>query len=773
MPLDPPHLPDELQHGLTRRELLQWTGTAAAGTVATGTVIIGSLAGCGPLWERQPTIPVESWHRGVCRFCGTGCGIEIGVRRGHVVDVRGDDQAHNRGRLCIKGILNRELLSARDRLLTPLIRHNGELQEATWEEALSLVADRFNQAIEEHGPDSVAYYGSGQLFTQESYVANKLFKAGIGTNNVDGNPRLCMASAAVGYVSVFGKDEPAGCYEDIDHAECFFVTGANMAECHPVLWERVLDRKRSRRGTFLIVVDPRRTHTAKRADLHLAIRPGTDIALYNAMLHEFDRLGLFDDEMIERYLTFREGGEERTVEDFREHLTDYSPDRVAEVCGVAADDIRAAAVRFATSKATMSLWTMGLNQQSQGVAANRLVNAMHLLTGQIGRPGATPFSLTGQPNAGGGVRDTGALAHALPTGRLVVNEDDRREMERLWNVPEGRISPRPGYHTVALFEAMERGDLKCCLVMATNPAHSLPNINRFQQAMGNTFLVVADAFHPTETTQLADVVLPAAMWAEKGGVFSQSERRYHLVPKLVDPPGQARSDLEMLLDLADRLGHGDLFPARTPEEIWDEWREISAHSVYNFSGITYERLRSRPGLLWPCPDEDHPGTCRRYVPGEDPLASGEGRFDFYGRSDGRAVIWLHEQNEPHEPTDDDYPLVLTTGRILEHWHTMTMTGRMESLEEFHPDHLEIHPLDAHKYGIRDGEPVTVRSRRGETGLRARVTDTARPGVVFATFHSARHLINRATIDVVDPDSRQPEFKLCAARVEAADEKRSL
>lgn len=751
--------------GFTRREFMRLASLSAAG-VFTGSL----MAGCGELWERQPVIDVSSWHQGVCRFCGTGCGVLIGMNEGRVVDVKGDPDAHNRGRLCIKGILNREILYADDRLHYPLIRKNGELERASWDEAMELIAARFNRAIEEKGPDSVAYYGSGQLFTEESYTANKLFKAGIGTNNVDGNPRLCMASAAVGYTSVFGKDEPMGCYEDTDHADCFFITGSNMADCHPIIWERVLDRKRANPNTIIIVVDPRKTNTAKRADMHLQIRPGTDVSLYNSMIYEFFRRGVVDDEMIEDYLRFQRGGDQITLDQFRANLENYTPDRAATTCGISAEQIREVAFRFGNSPATMSFWTMGLNQQKQGTASNRLVMAMHLLTGQIGRPGATPFSLTGQPNAGGGIRDTGALAHALPTGRVVANPEHRREMEEIWNVPEGRISPNPGYHTMALFQAMHAGDVDCTLIMSTNPIHSLPNILPYREAMERTFVVVADAFHPTETTKYADVVLPAAMWVEKSGVFSQSERRYHYVPKLTEPKGEARSDFDILIDLADRLGHSDLFPNRTQEDIWDEWRKISGLSYYNFEGITYERLKNQPGILWPCPDEDHPGTCRRFVPGSDPMVRNEdARLDFYARPDGRAIIYLHEQEPPYEPTDNEFPLTLTTGRVLEHWHTETITRGIEDLKGVDTDFLEVHPADAQQYGLTEGDPVKVISRRGDADFVTRVTDNIREGLVFATMHSAKHLINKVTSDAVDPFSRQPDYKRCAVNIEKVAE----
>ncbi|MCP9469463.1 MAG: nitrate reductase [Nitrospira sp.] len=749
---------DESTRFISRRDLLKLAGTSACAACLL------PLTGCENLWKRQPAIAVDRWEKGVCRFCGTGCGVTIGLRDNKVVDVKGDEEAHNRGRLCIKGLATRDILYSPSRLLHPMIRKNGDLERATWNEAMELVAQRFKDAIETFGPDSVAFYGSGQLLTEESYTANKLFKAGIGTNNVDGNPRLCMASAVTGYTSTFGKDEPPGCYEDIDSADCFFITGSNTLECHPIIWERIQDRKRSRPGATIIVVDPRRTFTTLHADLHLQIIPGTDVALYNAMMQVFVERHFIDRDMVDRYLSFQEGDRPRSFVDFKTHLARYSPERVADICGVSAAAIREAAFLFASSKATMSLWTMGLNQQVQGTASNRLVCAMHLLTGQFGRPGATPFSLTGQPNACGGVRDTGSLAHALPNGRVVTNPTHRQEMEDLWNVPRGRLSAKPGLHAVALFDAMARGSVKCCLIMCTNPGQTLPDLNAYRRGMEKAFLVVVDAFHPTETTIVADVVLPAALWVEKEGVKGNGERRYHLSPKLVDPPSEARSDLEILVELADRLGQGQLITARTPQEVWDEWRKISAHSEYNFEGITYERLKQERGLLWPCPSETHPGTKRRYVPGEDPLATGNGRFDFYGKPDRRATIWLDHQEDLPDPCTPEFPLLLNTGRILEHWHTMTITGQTPTLRSIHPDYLEIHPYDAHVLTIRDGEPVIVTSRRGEIELRARVTEIVRPGTVFATMHSARHLVNQATQAAHDPFSKQPAYKRCAVSV---------
>ncbi|AHM58400.1 nitrate reductase [Flammeovirgaceae bacterium 311] len=745
--------------GLSRREFLRLA------SLGSGMVFLGGCGDIRELWQRQPVIAVDTWHKGVCRFCGTGCGMQIGVHQGKVVDVRGDKLAHNRGRLCIKGVMNRDILYAPDRALYPMIRNGGKLVRASWEDAMSLVADRFKEAIATNGSDSVGYFGSGQLFTEESYTASKLFKAGLRTNNVDGNPRLCMASAAFGYTGMFNIDEPMGCYDDMDHANCFFIAGSNTAECHPILWERILDRKRSRPSTFIIVVDPRRTRTAREADMHLQIMPGTDVALYNAIMYETVRRGAADEEMIAKFIKFRQGTEDRDYEAFKAHLANYAPEKVAALCGISTEAIREAAYRFISSGASMSIWTMGLNQQVQGTAANQLLISMHLLTGHIGRPGATPFSLTGQPNAGGGVRDAGALAHTLPASRKIVNPEHRRQMEIHWNVPEGTIKPTPGYNAVDMFKAMESGDLKCALIMATNPGQSMPNTNRYRAAMEKTFLVVADAFYPTNTTPFADVVLPAAMWAEKGGVCSNSERRYHYVPKLVDAPGEARSDLAILIDFADRMGVGHVLPARTPEEVWNEWRLISEDSPYNFKGITYERLSQERGFTWPCPTEDHPGTCRRYVPGEDPLATGTERLDFYGWPDRRAIIFFHDQLAPPEELSEEYPFILTTGRVLEHWHTDTITGRLEELQRVPVDFVEVHPADAARLNLQQDMHVMVRSKRGGDVFRVRITENVREGLIFSTFHSIKRIINHATTEAYDPQSKQPAYKYCAVTLE--------
>jgi nitrate reductase NapA len=743
---------------LSRRDLLRLLA-GVAGANALGAATWGTLE----LLLPEPA--AASWHKSVCRFCGTGCGIQVGMRDGRVVDVRGDDLAHNQGVICIKGAMNRALPYIEGRLTVPKIRRNGRLVEVSWDGAMTLVAEQFKHVIGESGPDAVAFYGSGQLFTEESYTANKLFKAGIRTNNVDGNPRLCMASAASGYVQVYGKDEPPGSYEDIDHAECFFLIGANPFECHPPLFERIQRRRRAHPGVQIIAVDPRRTPTTERATMHLAPVPGTDLLLLNAMAQVICQEGWIDRRFIATHVRFQEGKESVDFDAFRTFIDQYTPEAVEVELGVPAADIRTAAFKFARSKATMSLWTMGINQRTQGTALNTMLNALHLLTGQFGRPGATPFSLTGQPNACGGVRDTGALAHLLPNGRQVANEQHRREVEKLWGVPEGTISPQPGLDAVSLFQAMETGQVKAAIVMCTNPAQSMPAVGRYRQAMDQCFLAVAEIFEDSETAQVADVLLPAALWVEKEGVLGQGERRYQLVEKLLNPPGQCRSDLHILCDLAERLGHGPLITARTPQDVWDEWRQFSAASYYNFAGMTYDRLKRERGLQWPCPDEHHPGTPRRYVAGNDPFVPAGASVHFYGQPDGRAVVFLQPYQPSPEKPDETYPFILTTGRVLEQWHTGTMTEQIAELRQGSgPARIEINGQDAARLGIASGDAVELTSRYGSIRGPARVTDTPRPGVLFAAFYDVKLLINRVVADHVDPISKQPEFKVTAVAV---------
>ncbi len=713
------------------------------------------------------------WVKSVCRYCGTGCGVLVGVQKGKVVAVKGDKDNHNNGLLCMKSMLLPQVVHTPDRLLYPLVRKDGKLQRASWDDAMALVAGKFQEVIEKHGPDAVAFYGSGQGLTEETYAANKLFKAGIRTNNVEGNPRLCMASAVAGYISTFGKDEPMGCYEDIDHANVFFLVGTNTAEAHPIIFQRISKRKRNNPNVKVIVLDPRRTATCRIADLHISFTPGTDLAILNAMANVLVKEGLIDEEFIKGNVAFGEGADaNKNWDDYKAFLAAYTPEKAADIAGCRADDIVRAAKMFGDKNAaTMSMWTMGLNQRIRGVWVNNLVHNLHLITGKIGKPGSTPFSLTGQPNACGGVRDGGALSHLLPYGRVIANEAHREQVEKIWGVPKGTVQSKPGLATVDMFRAFEEGKIKAMYVMCTNPGQSLPNLDRYRKAMGSrgdSFLVVSDAIHPTRTTELADVVLPAAFWSEKEGVFGCSERRYQLLAKAIEPQGEARPDFEILRDLARRLGHADLVNWNGLDDVWKELQLLSKGTPYDFTGMSRERLRASRGLIWPMPTETHPGTLRRYVKGEDPLVPGDWPHPvkFYGRPDNKAVVWLRPQQPPAEVIDAEYPFYYTTGRVIEHWHTGTMTRTCKELRQLNYESMaELHPDDAKKLKLKNGDRVRISSRRARESFRVKITDQSKPGLVYVHMHDQDHMCNKLTIDAVDAVSKQPEFKICAVKVE--------
>lgn len=745
---------------LSRREFLK--GTAAAIALST----VG-----GPAFAAMKDT-ADAWVKGVCRYCGTGCGVLVGVKDGKAVSIKGDPNNHNQGLLCLKGAMLIPVIYTPDRITEPMIRRGGKsspFEKVSWDEALEFAASRFRTAVEQHGPDSVAYYGSGQALTEESYLANKIWKAGFKTNNVDGNPRLCMASAVGGYTTTFGKDEPMGTYNDIDSATCFFIIGSNTSEAHPVLFRRIARRKQNSPDVKIIVVDPRRTNTSRIADIHLHFKPGTDLALLNGMAHVIFKEEFDDYRFIDRHVIFKDNeGNDRTLEEYKAFVAEYTPEKVEELTGIPAAQVVQVTRMFAESASTLSLWCMGINQRSRGVWANNLIHNLHLITGQIGRPGASPLSLTGQPNACGGVRDTGSLAHLLPAGRVIANEKHRNEMEDFWSVPRGTIKPKMGYHTVALFEAMSKGDVKAVFIHCTNPAHTLPHLNKYTPGLQTAFVAQTECFHDAETLKYADVVFPAAFWCETEGVYGCTERRYALIEQAVKPLGNCRPVVNILMDFAARAGvDPKLFPYKDSADIWEEWRTLSKGGPYDFYGITRERLRKESGIKWPCPTEDHPGTDLRYVRGEDPLvpAHHPHKVFFYGRPDGKAVIWLRPYAPPFEPADAEYPFVLTTGRVIDHWHTATMTGQVPELKKAYPSaFVELNPDDARTLDIKNGDPVVLETRRDKMTFPARVTDTCMPGLVFCPFFDKNLLVNRLFHDAVDAISKEPEYKICATKV---------
>jgi ferredoxin-nitrate reductase len=604
----------------------------------------------------------------------------------------------------------------------------------------------------QHGPDSVAFYGSGQLDSQAVYCAVKLFKGFLGTNNTDSNSRLCMATAVAAYRTSLGSDGPPTCYDDIEAADSIVIIGSNMAEAHPVTFDRIKAARKARPDLSIIVVDPRRTPTADSADLFVPVRPGGDIALLNGLGRLLIDRGAVDAAFV--------GEHTSGFDEYCRRLGELDLDELAAASGVPLALMRELAARLA-GKRWLSFYCMGLGQSAHGMwKINSLLN-LHLLTGAIGRPGCGPFSLTGQPNAMGG-REIGLLAHQLPGYRFVDNVRHRAEVESFWNLPHGAISPRQGLTAVEMFRALERGRLKAIWIAATNPAVSLPDLHHVRRALDRAeFVVVQDAYHPTETTQLADVVLPAASWGERDGMSTNSERMVAHSERLVDPPGAALPDWKIICLVARQLGFPG-FDFDAAGEVWNEWIGLTAGRPCDQSGMTAQRLAAVKSLRWPCPSLEHPGTPRLYA---------DGRF---AHADGRAAFHFRGHAPPKELPDHEFPLVLTTGRVYSHWHTLTRTGKVRQLVERDPEpFVQIHPELAARLNVADGRMVQVSSRRGTVRLAAQVTDRVDPSTVFIPIHwgdlpAPDAAVNYLTLSATGRVARQPELKHCAVTIDRVD-----
>ncbi|MCF1599921.1 bifunctional nitrate reductase/sulfite reductase flavoprotein subunit alpha [Streptomyces muensis] len=706
------------------------------------------------------TTPVStSQVRTVCTYCGVGCGVLLDVGAGpdgrRTVLKASGDKAHpaNAGRLCTKGATTAEMLAAPGRLTTALVRDDRgeEPVPSPAADAIAETARRLRAIIDEHGPDAVALYVSGQMSLEAQYLSNKLAKGFIRTNQIESNSRLCMASAGMGYKLSLGADGPPGSYEDFDKADVFLVTGSNMADCHPILFLRMMERVKA--GAKLIVVDPRRTATAAKADLFLQIKPGTDLALLNGLLHLLVENGHTDPDFIAAHT---EGWEAMPA-----FLADYAPGAVAEITGIGEDDLREAARLIGEAGEWMSCWTMGLNQSTHGTwNTNALVN-LHLATGAICRPGSGPFSLTGQPNAMGG-REMGYMGPGLPGQRSVLVEAERDFVEELWELPPGTLrADGVGKGTVEMFQKMADGEIKACWIICTNPVASVANRRTVIEGLeAAEFVVTQDVFGETETNAYADVVLPGAMWTEGEGVFVNSERNLTLTRAVTDPPGEAMADWRIIAAVACAMGYEKGFSYESAEDVFEEirraWNPVTG---WDLRGVTYERLRDTP-VQWPAADVDGPERNPvRYLDPDRGL-----RFP---TASGRAVFHARPHMPAAEMPDDDYPFVLNTGRVQHQWHTLTKTGKVAKLNKLNPGpFVEVHPLDARELGIADGDRVEVASRRGRAVLPAVVTERVRPGGAFAPFHwndlFGEYLsVNAVTSDAVDPISFQPEFKVCA------------
>jgi len=701
----------------------------------------------------------------LCPYCGVGCGLEVlppaqpgkathrDSQGNPIWQVRGD-RAHpsNQGMVCVKGATASEALD-KDRLKYPLMRDSFSepWQRVSWDEALDRIVKRLQTVRFTQGPEAICMYGSGQFHTEDYYVAQKLIKGCLGTNNFDANSRLCMSSAVSGYMKSFGADGPPCCYNDLEQTDMAFLIGTNAAACHPIVFNRLRKYHKKNRDVKMIVVDPRRTATAEAADLHLAIRPGTDIDLLNGMAYLLMRWGMIDTIFMDECTT--------GFPEYAEVIRHYPPELVAEQCGIRIDELEKAARWWGKAQRVLSMWSMGVNQSTEGTAKVRTLINLHLMTGNIGKPGAGPFSLTGQPNAMGG-REAGGLAYILPGYRVVTNAQHRAEVEQFWGLPPGQISPHPGRQAWEMITGLERGEVGCLWIAATNPAVSMPDLPRTKAALlRSPFTIYQDAYYPTETAAYAHVLLPAAQWGEKTGTMTNSERVVTLCPAFREPVGEAKADWEIFAEVGRRLGFADKFEFADSAAVRSEFIQLTRDRPCDMTGISYEQLRQQGPMQWPCPD----------YPTDVPRERLYTDLRFH-TPDGRARFGAYHAKGLAEPSSPDYPFLLTTGRVYGHWHTMTRTGRIEKILKMHPEpFIEMHPRDASKLLIEEGDWVEVRSRRGFARFPARITKAIATGTVFVPMHwgtlwAQQSEANALTHPMACPESGQPELKTCAVQL---------
>ena len=785
-----------------------------AAAMAAATSVVGGSDYTLPVLADEPVQGVQ-WAKAPCRFCGTGCHVQVGVQGGKVVAVAGDRNAEvNKGLLCVKGYHVGSALYGKDRLTRPLLRDGDRYREISWEEAIRTIADRIEAA-----PDRFAFYGSGQWTIPEGYAAQKFMKGGLSNNHIDPNARLCMASAVTGFLATYGVDEPAGCYDDLDECDVLIMWGNNPAEMHPVLFSRVVDRRSRGEKVTLIDIGTRRTRTTEACQHYLEMKGHGDLAIANGIAHLLIKNGTYDHRFVESFCNFKASDDENpnlhgkpvSFDDYKKFLEPYTPEHVEELSGVSADQIRMLGDLFGNPDLKItSLWCMGMNQHTRGTAVNTLVHGIHLLSGHFGTPGDAQTSLTGQPSACGTVREVGTLAHALPGGRVIANEDHRKQSEEFWNVPAGRINAAPGYHTVKMWESFctpteQGGDIGTIWVQVTNPGQTLPNLNKLFNPKGDNkaglddkFLIVSDVY-PTATTRLADLILPSAMWVEKNGVFGNSERRTQQWFKMVDPPGDARDDCWQTIAVAHELfsrgmagmkDRDDRFlfevkdntDAPVPVLEWEHYYDVNVdeHLFEEYRQFTrlkhkdlapYSEYVNARGLRWPVVETEGQWreTHLRFAEHFDPYVEAGRGVQFYHSStqDDRAQIWFHPWVAPAEVPDNDYPFMLCTGRVLEHWHSGSMTRRIPELNRAMPGgYLELHAEDAAALDLRNGDQVKVESRRGSLVIPVWIDGRGQPprGTIFIPFFDETLLVNDLTLDALDPFSKQPDYKKSAVRI---------
>jgi nitrate reductase NapA len=826
---------------INRRDLLK----AHAAALAAASAGIALPASAQPVPGGVDALEIK-WSKAPCRFCGTGCGVMVGVKDGHVVATHGDMQAEvNRGLNCVKGYFLSKIMYGEDRLTTPLMRKtggvydkDGEFEPVSWDEAFDVMAQKCKEVLREKGPEAVGMFGSGQWTIFEGYAATKLMRAGFRSNNLDPNARHCMASAAVAFMRTFGMDEPMGCYEDFEHADAFVLWGSNMAEMHPILWTRLADRRLGHPHVRCAVLSTFTHRSMDLADIPIVFKPGTDLAILNYIANHIIQTGRVNEAFVRDHAVFMSGATDIgyglrpdnpvevaakgaadpgkmdpiDFEAFKALVSEYTLEMVSELSGVEPGFLEQLAELYANPDVkVMSLWTMGFNQHVRGVWANQMVYNIHLLTGKISEPGNSPFSLTGQPSACGTAREVGTFAHRLPADMVVTNPEHRKHTEEIWRVPEGLLPGKPGYHAVQQDRMLKDGKLNWYWVQVNNNVQAAPNSsNETYPGYRNpdNFIVVSDAY-PTVTALSADVILPAAMWVEKEGAYGNAERRTHVWRQLVDAPGEARSDVWQLVEFSKRFTTDEVWPAeilnanpdykgktlfdvlfkngkvdRFPlSELNAEYenQESKEFGFYLHKGLfeeyaefgrghghdlaPYDVYHEVRGLRWPVVDGKE--TQWRYREGYDPYVKpGEG-VRFYGRPDGKAVILAVPYEPPAESPDEEYDVWLVTGRVLEHWHSGSMTMRVPELYKAFPGAVcFMNADDARRRGINQGAEVSVVSRRGEIRVRVETRGRNRMprGVIFVPWFDASKLINKVTLDATDPISKQTDFKKCAVKV---------
>jgi anaerobic selenocysteine-containing dehydrogenase len=690
----------------------------------------------------------DKWVNSTCGYCSVGCGMQLGVKADRVVSVRGNpNHPVNRGKLCPKGLAEHYAITAEGRAHYPMFRRNNQLTRVSWDEALDTMIQNFREIQDKYGPDSVGVISTGQLVTEEFYTLGKLVQLGFGTRNYDGNTTLCMSTAVSGYKRSFGSDGPPGAYEDLERADVIFLIGANIADNHPILCTRLEENQ----NKTLIVADPRVTKTAMMADLYLPVKPRSDLALLNAMLRIIIDEQLYNREYLDQHTT--------GFEALRASLEDVDLQTAAQITGLSPQVIDRTARLYANAHAPFIGWTMGVNHSTKGTETVNAINNLALLTGKVGQAGASPFSITGQCNAMGS-REA-SFSSSLPGYRKFENAADRADLARMWQIDENRLPTSRGLAYPDIIEAAVAGKIRGLWIIGTNPLVSFPNVDVLKHALSNLdFLVVQDGFHPTPTTELASLVLPAAIWGEKEGTYTNSERRVSKVNPAVPPPAEARSDFDIFLALAEKLGcKEELFPGWTqPADAFEEWKRVSAGRLCDYSGMTYEDIERHGGTQWPFPagSSESPASVRRlYTNG------------IFATHDGRAQLIPTQWAPFPEQPSSDFPFILNTGRTVEHWHTRTKTGAISILQRMSPRAwLEMNPADAQKLNLKSHDRVEVISARGRvTGVELRVTEIIGPGQVFLPFHFVETNANQLTQSAYDPISREPNYKQCAVRVE--------